>query len=167
MLLASTHESQSSMGPVSIQGDLEIPENFEEKKQLLSERDQVIPMEATKTTSPGAFGGKVLEYHLADIIDNNKFKPLESVKSLEKTMNKNTQVDSDLVKIKSKVDLNRLKAEMDIQTFVNAKIWTENSFKTLRSQMKLYELEDGGLISIENKANNEDTRTYLNLEKTW
>ncbi len=149
-----------------IEGDLKIPENYLKKKNLLEKQDQVIPFEASKTTSPGAFGGKILEYHLADVIGNNQFKPLKSVQSLEKAVNSNTQVESKGFKMKSKLDVNRLKAEVDIETFVNTKVWTENSFKTLRAQMDLYKIENA-MISLQNKTDKEDTRTYLNIEKTW
>ncbi len=160
----SSPTEQESVTP--IQGDLKIPENYQQKKQQVEKQNQVIPLEASKTTSPGAFGGKILEYHLADVIENNQFKPLKSVQSLEKAVNSNTQVESNSFKMKSKIDVNRLKAEVDIETFVNTKVWTENSFKTLRAQMDLYQIENA-MISLQNKTDKEDTRTYLNIEKTW
>ncbi len=151
---------------VPIEGELQIPEDYQEQKERLEERDQVIPHSAAQATSPGSFSGKILEYHFAQIIENNQFKPLESMKSLENAVNNNTNVDTKIVKVKTKLDVNRLKAQLDIESFVNTKVWTENSFKTLRAQMKLYEYENA-LLSVENKTNREDTRTYINLQKTW
>ena len=149
-----------------IEGDLKIPENYEAQKKALNERGKIIPNNATDATSASRFGDKVLRYHFADILENTKIKPIKSVKNLEKTVNKNAEIDSDYVSIRSKVDVNRLRAELDINTFVNTKFWTENSFTTLRAQMKLFDTEQG-LISIENKSNREDSKTYLNFQRTW
>ncbi len=151
---------------VPIYGDLEIPKDYVQHQKEIEQRDQVIPTAASKTTSPGAFGGKILEYHLADVLEHNQFKPLKSVKDFEESVNSNTNIETSGFKLKSKLDLNRLQAEMDIETFVNTRVWTEDSFKTLRAQMILYDIESG-LISIESKTNKDDSRTYLNLEKTW
>ena len=164
-LLLSFSAFAEEQAPVRIEGDLQVPENYSARKKALQERDQVIPMKASEATSPGSFSSHILQYHFADVLENTKMKPLKSVKSFEKSVNK-ASVDSKFITIKPKLDVNRLKAELDIDTFVHAKVWTEDSFKTLRAQMKLYEIENNHL-SLENKSNHEDTRTYLNLERTW
>jgi hypothetical protein len=145
---------------------LEIPENYEEQKKELSQREQWVPPEATQATSLGSLGGRVLKYHLSDVLEKNKFKSLKSLESLEQSMNKSTELNTKSFSLKSKLDVQKMRAEVDFDSFVSARVWTEDSFTTLRAQMKLYEVQDG-LLSLENRRNAEDNRTYLNIEKTW
>ena len=145
---------------------LVIPEKYQEKKELLKERERVIPKDANKATSAGAFTGKILEYHLADVLKENKITKIKSMKTLESSLNQNMNFNSKFLNLNSKFDMNRLRAQIDIESVINTQLWTENSFQTLRAQMKLYETSYGD-ISLQNRTNNEDSRSYLNIEKTW
>ncbi len=151
---------------VEIKGDLLVPENYEKKKQLFQQRDQVIPMEASSATSPHGFGNQILEYHFQGFIEHNQFKPLSGLKNMEESVNRSTQVDSSFVKIKSKIDVKNLRARLDVESFLDAAFWSEDKFKTFRAQLKLFS-ENSHMISLENRSDSQETKTYLNIQRRW
>lgn len=156
----------SAAQPVTIEGELEIPENYLQKKQMFSERNQTIPVQASQATSPSSFGNAILEYHFQDILKNNQIKPIEGLQNFEKSVNQSTQVDSSDFKIKTKIDVKKLQARLDIESFLDASFWSEDKFKTFRAQLKLFS-KGSQLISLENRSDHQETKTYFNIEKNW
>ncbi len=151
---------------VEIKGDLQLPENYHHFEQLIEDRGQIIPHQANRATSPSAFSLKIVEYHIVDALKQNRWAPFKNIKSIEQAMNQNAEIKSESFRIKTKLDVNRMQAHLDIETFVRAKFWTENSLKTVRSQMKIYE-RTNGFVSLENRLDSVDNRTYLNVQQTW
>ena len=143
-----------------------LPHQYELNKKRYHERGQIIPATANQSTSPGAFAGQVLRYHFSNVLENKDWLGLKEAKRLQNKISQKTSFETSHFKITPKFNAHRMNAVIDIQTYLHTKIWTENTFRTIRSQLEISRSENQ-LISIEHISNRQDTRTYFNLERTW
>ena len=68
--------------------------------------------------------------------------------------------------MKSKIDVKNLAARLDVESFLDAAFWSEDKFKTFRAQLKLFS-ENSQMISLENRSDSQETKTYLNVQHSW
>lgn len=152
--------------PVEIQGDISLPEGYIEMKNKMDKEDKIIPEKAQNASSAQSFATTVLDFHLQNFLKKNPNSSLSKLKSFEKSLNEGTAVETESIKIKPKVDLAQMNAEVDIESFIHSRLKMENQFRTFHAEVDLYKIQEGQL-GLEYKSDSVESRALIGYKKVW
>ncbi len=145
---------------------VQVPEAYEELKKKIKEDDKLIPDKAQNAESAGAFASTVLDFHWQKYLSKNPNSSLHKIKKMESSLNESTSVETESLKVKPKLNLAQMKAEVDIETFLNSRLILDDGFRTFNAEVDLYEIQEGRL-GLEYKSDSTESRTLLGYKKTW
>lgn len=145
---------------------LQLPENYSYFRMKKKQNEKIIPDSAQNADSPGIFLSTVVDHHFQNYLKENPNSKFNNVKKLEKSINNSTSVESEDFKLKSKIDLAKISAEIELQYLLSYRIWFEQQFREFNAEVKLYEINNSQ-IALEHKSNSQESATSLGLRYNW
>lgn len=145
---------------------VQLPVSYEMLKKQQQEDNQLIPEYAKDAQSTGAFISSVVDFHLKKYLKKHPNSQFHKVKSLEQSINNQTKIESPLFKIQPKINLTKMETQFHIESLINSKIWLENGFRTFNAEVELYKMQQG-LVAIEYRSDNSESKTILGYKQAW
>ncbi|MCJ8276233.1 MAG: hypothetical protein MJK18_05275, partial [Bdellovibrionales bacterium] len=142
-----------------------LPARYEQFRRQQQEDSQLIPENAKDARSAEAFVSSVLGFHFDRYLKNNPNSSLSRVKNMEQSINNQTRWESENFKIQPKLSIAQMKAQVDIESVINSKIWLDNSFRTFNAQVEIYRLEQGE-VALQYRSDNDESKTVLGYKQS-
>ena len=145
---------------------LKIPESYDYFMEREREKQQIIPERAKDAKSEDQFLSTVLDHNFKTYLKENPDSSLNSIKEMEDSVNSGTSVESDSFSMKSKLNIAKGSAELNISYLLDSRIWFEDRFSSVNAELDFYSTEDTR-FGIDYKSDREDTRTQLGFKFIW
>lgn len=146
--------------------EIEVPKNYTYFQKKAKEDQKIIPDKAQHATNQNAFFTTVLDHHFQRYLKDNPNSKLHKVKELEKSINEGTTIEKEDFKFKSKLNIAKMEAEVEMDYLLNYRVWFQNQFRVVNAEVNLYK-KNNSKLAILYTGNVEESVSVLGQNMTW
>ncbi|MCB0377239.1 MAG: hypothetical protein KDD33_01985 [Bdellovibrionales bacterium] len=145
---------------------LKLPENYLYFQKKMEEEAQIIPEKAKDASSPETFVSTVFDFHLQKFLKENPDSSLAKMKNLEQSINESAKIEGEDFKLRSKLNLSQLSAEVEMEYLLKYRFWFANEFRDFNAEVELFKINNSQ-IALEHQSKHDENRTTLGIKYVW